>query len=79
MKRPDFTKLVEALKGGLSKSVGFKPIKLGNFDGVRDPKVVDVWVEKWKTTFMSLRLGNIRLWNLFSLIYRVMLQHGGGW
>jgi hypothetical protein len=34
MNRPDFIKLVEALKGGASKNVGFKPTKLGNFDGV---------------------------------------------
>jgi hypothetical protein len=30
----DFTKLVIALKGGSSKSVGFKPVKPGNFDGI---------------------------------------------
>jgi hypothetical protein len=36
MNRPDFIKLVEALKRGSFKSVGFKPIKLGNFDGVQD-------------------------------------------
>jgi hypothetical protein len=37
MNRPDFTKLVEALKGGSSKSVGFKPTKPRNFDGVCEP------------------------------------------
>ncbi len=42
MNRPNFTKLVTTLKGGSSKSVGFKPAKLGNFDGIRDWKVVDV-------------------------------------
>jgi hypothetical protein len=42
MNRLDFIELVEALKGGSFKSVGFKPLKLGNFDGVQDRKVVDV-------------------------------------
>jgi hypothetical protein len=36
MHRPDFTKLVEALKGGSFISVGFKSTKPRNFDGVRD-------------------------------------------
>jgi hypothetical protein len=36
MNRPDFTELVVALKGGSSKSVGFKPARPGNFDGARD-------------------------------------------
>ncbi len=31
MKRPDFSELVVAFKGGLSKGVGFQPIKHGNF------------------------------------------------
>jgi hypothetical protein len=34
MNRFNFTWLVEAFKGGSSKKTGFKPIKLGNFDGV---------------------------------------------
>jgi hypothetical protein len=42
MNRPDFTKLVAALKGRLLKGVGFKLVKPGNFDGVRDRKVGDV-------------------------------------
>jgi hypothetical protein len=41
MNRPNFTELVVALKGGSLKGVGFKLAKLGNFDGVRDRKVVD--------------------------------------
>jgi hypothetical protein len=36
--------LVTALKGGLLKSVSFKPIEPGNFDGIRDWKVVDIWL-----------------------------------
>jgi hypothetical protein len=34
MNRPNFIRLVEALKGGSSKNIGFNPIKLGNFDVV---------------------------------------------
>ncbi len=44
MNRPDFSELVEVLKGGSSKSVGFKPARLRNFDGARDRKVVDAWL-----------------------------------
>jgi hypothetical protein len=36
MNKPDFTKLVAALKGGSSKNVGFKLAEAGNFDGIRD-------------------------------------------
>jgi hypothetical protein len=46
MNRPDFTKLVVALKGGSLKGVGLKFAKLGNFDVVRDQKVVDAWLAK---------------------------------
>jgi hypothetical protein len=42
MNRPDFIRLVEALKGRSCKNVGLKLAKFGNFDGVRDQKVVDV-------------------------------------
>ncbi len=42
MNRLDFTELVTAFKGGSSKGVGFQPAKLGNFDKIRDWKVVDV-------------------------------------
>jgi hypothetical protein len=41
MNRLNFIELVAAFKGGSSKGVGFKPAKLGNFDGVQDQKVVD--------------------------------------
>jgi hypothetical protein len=41
MNRPDFTELVAALKGRSSKGGRFKLTKLGNFDGIRDRKVVD--------------------------------------
>jgi hypothetical protein len=41
MNKPDFSELVEALKGGSSKNAGFQLAKPGNFDGVHDRKVVD--------------------------------------
>jgi hypothetical protein len=34
MNRLDFMEVVTALKGGWSKSVGFKLAELGNFDGI---------------------------------------------
>jgi hypothetical protein len=46
MNRPDFNELVAALKGGASKDAKFQPVKPGNFDGARDRKVVDVWLEE---------------------------------
>jgi hypothetical protein len=42
MNRPKFNELVVALKGGASKDARFQLAKLGNFDGARDQKVVDV-------------------------------------
>ncbi len=44
MNRPDFMELVTALKGGSSKSVGFKLAKPRNFDGIQNRKVVDAWL-----------------------------------
>jgi hypothetical protein len=52
MNRPDFTGLVEALKGGSFKNVGFKPLKLGNFDGVQYRKVVDVWFTEMEDDYL---------------------------
>jgi hypothetical protein len=34
-------------------------------------------LQKWKTTFMSLRLGDIWPWNLPNPIENDMLAHGG--
>jgi len=42
MNRFNFTRLVEAFKGGSFKNVGFKPTEPRNFDGVQDQKVGDV-------------------------------------
>jgi hypothetical protein len=44
MNRPDFGELVAALKTGTSKGERFQLAKLGNFDGARDRKVMDVWL-----------------------------------
>jgi hypothetical protein len=42
MNRPNFGELVTALKTGTSKGERFQSAKPGNFDGVRDQKVMDV-------------------------------------
>jgi hypothetical protein len=42
MNKPNFIKLAEAFKRRSSKSVGFKPVRPRNFDGVQNWKVVDV-------------------------------------
>ncbi len=44
MNRFDFSELVAALKGWSSKGVGFQPAKLGNFDEIREGKVIDTWL-----------------------------------
>jgi hypothetical protein len=67
MKRPDFSELVAALKGGSSKNAGFQLAKPGNFNGVRNQKVVDAWLAEMKTIYMLPRLGDIRSWSLPNL------------
>jgi hypothetical protein len=57
MNRPDFNKLVVALKGGSSKGVGFKPAKPRNFDGARERKVVDVWLAEMEDYFHAAKVG----------------------
>jgi hypothetical protein len=57
MNRTNFTELVTALKGGSLKGVGFKPAKLGNFDGVQDGKVIDVWLVEMEDYFHAARVG----------------------
>jgi hypothetical protein len=57
MNRPDFSELVAALKGGSSKSVGFKPARPGNFDGARDRKVVDAWLAKMEDYLHAAKVG----------------------
>jgi hypothetical protein len=57
MNRPNFTELVVALKRRLSKGVGFKLVKLGNFDRVRNQKVVDVWLAKMEDYLHAAKVG----------------------
>jgi len=57
MNRPNFIELVVALKGRSSKGVGFKPAKLGNFDGIRNRKVVDVWLVEMEDYFHATKVG----------------------
>jgi hypothetical protein len=56
MNRPDFIELVAALKGGSSKNAGFQPAKPRNFDGVRDQKVVDVWLAKMEDYLHAVKV-----------------------
>jgi hypothetical protein len=48
---------VEALKRGSSKNVAFEPAKLGNFDGVWDQKVINVWFTKMEEFFHVAKVG----------------------
>ncbi len=57
MNRFDFNGLVKALKGKSFKSLRFKPTKLGNFDGVRDWKVVGFWLAEMKDYFHVTKIG----------------------
>jgi len=52
MNRPDFTRLVEALKKKSSKSIGSKPTKPGNFD-----EVIDVWLAKMEDYLHVIKVG----------------------
>jgi hypothetical protein len=67
MNRPNFNELVTTLKGGSLKGVGFQPAKPGNFDEIRNQKVVNVWLAKMEN-FMPLRLSDIQPWNLLNPI-----------
>ncbi len=57
MNRPGFTELVTVLKGRSSKGVGFQLAKPGNFDGIRDRKVVDVWLAKMEDYIHAAKVG----------------------
>jgi len=56
MNRLDFSNLVEFLKGRSSKSVRFKATKPGNFDEVRDQKVMNVWLAKMEDYFHATKV-----------------------
>ncbi len=44
-------------KGEPHKSVGFQRAKPGNFDGVRDRKVVDTWLAKMEDYIHAAEVG----------------------
>jgi hypothetical protein len=54
MNRLDFSELVVAFKGGSSKGVGFQLVKPGNFDGIRDRKIVDTWLMDYNLVGRSM-------------------------
>jgi hypothetical protein len=57
MNKPYFNELVAALKGRSSKSAGFQLTKPRNFDGVRDRKVMDVWLAKMEDYIHAAKVG----------------------
>jgi hypothetical protein len=57
MNRPDFNELVAVLKRGSSKNAGFQPAKPGNFNGVRDRKVVDAWLAEMEDYLHAAKVG----------------------
>jgi hypothetical protein len=57
MNRPNFTELVTAFKGRSSKGARFKFAKLGNFDRVRNQKVVDVWLVQMEDYLHVAKIG----------------------
>ncbi len=57
MGRPNFGELVAALKTGAAKGERFQPAKPKNFDGVRDCKVVDVWLVEMDDYLHAAKVG----------------------
>ncbi len=57
MGRPNFGELVAALKTGAAKGERFQPAKPKNFDGVRDRKVVDVWLVEMDDYLHAAKVG----------------------
>jgi hypothetical protein len=49
--------LVVALKGGSSKGVGFQPVKPGNFDEIRNQKVLDAWLAEMEDYIHAAKVG----------------------
>jgi len=64
MIRPDFSELVVALKGGLSKGAGFQPANLGILTGSKIERLWIFGLRRWRITFLPPRLGSIHPWNL---------------
>ncbi len=57
MNRPNFSELVAALKGGVSKDARFQVAKPRNFDGARDRKVMDIWLVEMEDYFHVAKVG----------------------
>jgi hypothetical protein len=57
MGRLDFGELVAALKTGAAKGERFQPAKPGNFNGVRDRKVVDAWLAEMDDYLHAAKVG----------------------
>ncbi len=56
MNRPDFSELVATLKGRSSKNAGYQLAKPGNFNGVRDRKVVDAWLAEMEDYLYAAKI-----------------------
>jgi len=57
MNGSDFNELVTTLKGGVSKDARFQLIKLENFDGAHDRKVVNAWLAKMEDYLHGAKVG----------------------
>jgi hypothetical protein len=57
MNRPDFSELVITFKIRSLKGVGFQLAKPGNFDRIRDRKVVDVWFAEVEDYIHATKVG----------------------
>jgi len=55
--RHNFIGLVEAFKRKSLKNVGFKFIKLWNFDGLQDQKVINAWIAKMEDYLHVVKVG----------------------
>jgi len=64
MNRPDFSELVATLKARSLKGVGFQPAEPGNFDKIRDQKVVNVWFAEMEDYIHATKVDDIQSWNL---------------
>jgi hypothetical protein len=58
MNRPDFTKLVVALKGRSSKGVGFQPVKPRNFNEIRESESCRcLWLAEMEDYLHATKVG----------------------
>jgi hypothetical protein len=68
--------LVVALKGSLTKSVGFKPTEPRNFDGIRDQKVVDAWLMDMEDYIHATKVGRHSIVELAQSYLKGYAPHG---